>query len=66
GIEDLKSGRIRTPLDPKTTFEDDPLRILRCVRFASRLGFDVDESISITAKEPEIQASLLLSVMSAS
>ncbi|KAG8781294.1 CCA tRNA nucleotidyltransferase, mitochondrial [Serendipita sp. 398] len=66
GIEDLKSGRIRTPLDPKTTFEDDPLRILRCVRFASRLGFDVDESISIAAKEPEIQASLLLSVVSAS
>ncbi|KAG8807805.1 CCA tRNA nucleotidyltransferase, mitochondrial [Serendipita sp. 401] len=66
GIEDLKSGRIRTPLDPKTTFEDDPLRILRCVRFASRLGFDVAESISIAAKEPEIQASSLLSVVSAS
>ncbi|KAG8821361.1 CCA tRNA nucleotidyltransferase, mitochondrial [Serendipita sp. 399] len=40
GIDDLKEGRVRTPLDPKTTFEDDPLRILRCVRFASRLGFD--------------------------
>jgi tRNA nucleotidyltransferase (CCA-adding enzyme) len=36
GIEDLKHGIIRTPLDPLQTFLDDPLRILRTIRFATR------------------------------
>lgn len=43
GIEDLKDGIIRTPLDPDITFSDDPLRMMRCVRFATQLKFFIED-----------------------
>ena len=58
GIRDLNDGILRTPLDPDITFSDDPLRMMRAVRFASQLGFriadDTFEAISRNAKRIEI------------
>lgn len=62
GVTDLKNKVIRTPLDPKITFSDDPLRMMRAIRFASQLSFDIDpdtyhaigteaERIKIVSKE---------------
>ena len=58
GIRDLDAGILRTPLDPDITFSDDPLRMMRAVRFASQLGFriadDTFEAIGRNAKRIEI------------
>ena len=43
GIYDLEDGIIRTPLDPDITFSDDPLRMMRCVRFAAQLKFYIED-----------------------
>lgn len=43
GVDDLWDGIIRTPLDPDVTFSDDPLRMMRCVRFATQLNFFIDD-----------------------
>ncbi|KAJ7748539.1 hypothetical protein DFH07DRAFT_830133 [Mycena maculata] len=62
GIEDLKSGTIRTPLPPRETFLDDPLRILRSLRFASRFGFEIVPEIAEAVQDPVIQHALVTKV----
>ncbi len=58
GIDDLKSQIIRTPLEPNITYSDDPLRMMRAIRFASQLNFTIEneslEAISNNAKRLQI------------
>ncbi len=44
GILDLEEGIIATPLDPEVTFSDDPLRMMRCIRFATQLNFQIEDA----------------------
>jgi len=44
GVQDLNAGIIRTPLEPAITYSDDPLRMMRAIRFASQLGFTIEKS----------------------
>lgn len=50
GIQDLRSKILKTPLDPPTTFNDDPLRMLRAARFASQLGFLIHQACYFAIK----------------
>ncbi len=51
GLQDIEHKLIKTPLDPMVTFDDDPLRILRAIRFASQLNFNLDESLKEAANK---------------
>ncbi|KIM54232.1 hypothetical protein SCLCIDRAFT_1222195 [Scleroderma citrinum Foug A] len=58
GLDDLRDGVIRTPLPPLQTFRDDPLRVVRCVRFASRFGFEMAPELRDAAQDKSIQEAL--------
>ncbi|KAL1533805.1 CCA tRNA nucleotidyltransferase [Salvia divinorum] len=58
GIKDLKSGMIVTPLPPKKTFLDDPLRVLRAIRFGARFGFLLDEELKKAAADDDVIAAI--------
>lgn len=51
GIDDIEKKIIRTPLEPAVTFDDDPLRMMRAARFASQLGFNVDQKAIEASKK---------------
>ncbi|HSD63455.1 MAG TPA: CCA tRNA nucleotidyltransferase [Ignavibacteriaceae bacterium] len=59
GLDDIERKLIKTPLDPLTTFDDDPLRILRAFRFASQLNFQVDDSAFKAANEMRERLSIV-------
>lgn len=58
GLEDLAAKIARTPLPPLQTFQDDPLRVLRCVRFASRFDLKIADEVTQAIRDPQIQASV--------
>lgn len=58
GIDDLRAGLIRTPLEPRQTFLDDPLRVLRCIRFASQFAFEIDGPTFETMASAEVVEAL--------
>ena len=54
GMKDLEAGIIRTPLEPETTYSDDPLRMIRAIRFAAQLGFRIErDSFNAIARQQE-------------
>ena len=54
-MNDLRDGVIRTPMPPRVTFLDDPLRVLRCIRFASRFGFEIVPELKEAARAQTVQ-----------
>ncbi|KFY65185.1 hypothetical protein V496_02761 [Pseudogymnoascus sp. VKM F-4515 (FW-2607)] len=62
GLADLDARLIRTPLEPHQTFIDDPLRVLRLIRFASRLNFTIDTDSEVSMGDPAILDALKLKI----
>ncbi len=59
GLNDLECKTIRTPLEPDKTFSDDPLRMMRGIRFASQLGFKIEEEIFESIKRNKDRISII-------
>jgi len=62
GLHDMEDKIIRTPLQPYQTFKDDPLRVLRLIRFACRLGFEIEATTQEAMKEKSIHEALRLKI----
>ncbi|KAJ9562445.1 hypothetical protein OSB04_007605 [Centaurea solstitialis] len=58
GLDDLRTGKIVTPLPPKKTFLDDPLRVLRAIRFSDRFEFEMVEELKAAAKENDVKSAI--------
>ncbi|KAL8234125.1 hypothetical protein R6Q59_020225 [Mikania micrantha] len=58
GLDDLKSGRIVTPLPPKETFLDDPLRVLRAIRFSARFEFEMVGELKLAAADNDVKSAI--------
>ncbi|KAK1428524.1 hypothetical protein QVD17_17359 [Tagetes erecta] len=58
GLDDLKSGKIMTPLPPKETFLDDPLRVLRAIRFSARFEFEMVEELKVAAADNDVKSAI--------
>ncbi|QFZ28813.1 putative CCA tRNA nucleotidyltransferase [Clavispora lusitaniae] len=59
GLADLENGILRTPLQPLSTFVDDPLRVLRLIRFACRFNFQIESSTLESMKDEKIKTALI-------
>ena len=59
GLEDIRDHIIRTPADPYRTYDEDPLRILRCVRFAARFGWEIEKETLAAMKDMVPRMSIL-------
>jgi tRNA nucleotidyltransferase (CCA-adding enzyme) len=55
GLHDIQHKIIRTPLPPRQTFLDDPLRVIRSIRFATRFDFTIDPDLLMAVKDPDVQ-----------
>ncbi|KAL8705170.1 MAG: hypothetical protein Q9201_001707 [Fulgogasparrea decipioides] len=62
GLQDMERGVIKTPLSPYQTFKDDPLRVLRAIRFASRLGYRIDETDEQAMGDRDIRDALKVKI----
>lgn len=62
GWTDMQNKIIRTPMEPFQTFKDDPLRVLRLIRFASRLGYQIHEDTEKAMQNEEIREALKLKI----
>ncbi|WVO22021.1 uncharacterized protein IAS62_003341 [Cryptococcus decagattii] len=62
GLSDLENRIARTPLPPRQTFQDDPLRIVRCVRFASRFNLTIAQEVTESIKQEDVKAGILSKV----
>ncbi len=58
GLADLQNGFIRTPLEPRTTFIDDPLRVMRAIRFGTRFQYRFDDALVAAARLPDVKEAL--------
>ena len=62
GFNDMNDKIIRTPLEPYQTFKDDPLRVLRLIRFASKLGYSIDPTAEEVMHDKEIKQALKIKI----